>query len=482
MPLLEKMTVPRKMALRERLRNDLGKRSAAESPAALLEYVERGRWQSARHLEYINDRLLALEKREITRLIVCVPPRCGKSTLVSKGFPSWWIGKHPDDRVMLASYEADFAASWGGKARDTMEEYGQEVFGIKVSHDSWSKSRWDIEGRPGGMTTAGVGGPFTGRGANLLIIEDPIKNDKQALSEDFRESLWEWMRSTAFSRLEPGAVVVIVMARWHADDPVGRIMDPERGMVNDWEIVNLPAFAGGDDPLGRASGEPLWPERFGREEWESTRRVLGSYWWEALYQQAPQVESGTTFKRRTFRYAERLDGTYVLHTGEASVLVPVDKCVTFQTVDLAVSEKDTADYTVVETWAATPDKDLILLDVFRDRVEGADHMAIITQQRAKHDAAQVGIEGTQYQLSLVQQAVRAGLPAVKLDADRNKLARALSMAARYEAGAVYHMRGSWLDEYEAELVSFPRGTHDDQVDAAAYAARHVMDLRRWRIG
>jgi predicted phage terminase large subunit-like protein len=229
------------------------------------------------------------------------------------------------------------------------------------------------------------------------------------------------------------------------------------------------------DQLGRAVGQALWPERYDTPVLEEIKRTLGSYYFSALYQGLPIPESGALFKRKWFNYAERINGNYVLKQGDHVTMVPVDKCIVFMTVDLAISTDDSADYTCIGTWALTPNKDLILLDVVRERIEGPDQLRVIASVRERFGASRIGIERTQYQLSLVQAAVRAGLPAVGLKADGgNKVARALTVAARYEANAVYHTKGPWLDEYEKELLSFDKGEHDDQVDMAAYAAQFLM--------
>lgn len=469
---LAKAPLRHKTELLSRYRTTLGLPGPEESPASFLIHARKGRWRLAPHLEYMNGRLVAASLGRTRRLIIVMPPRHGKSEMISAGTSAWWIGTHPEQRVMLASYATDFAASWGRKARDLLELYGPEVFGVNVSEVSSAADRWDIQGHMGGMTTAGIGGSFTGRGANLLLIDDPLKNSKEAMSRTIRDAHWEWFLSTAYTRLEPDAIIIVIMTRWHEDDLVGRIL---RESTEPWEVIWLPALAMQGDQLGRAEGEALWPWRFDEKSLERIKSNLGSYYWSAMYQGLPVPEGGALFKRAMFRYAERLNGSYALQKGEKIVLVPTDKCITFQTVDLAVSTEQSADYTVVATWAQTPDRDLILLDITRDRIEGPDQLSVVANLRQRFGAAKIGIEKTQYQLSFVQSAVRAGLPAVGLKTDGNKFARALSIAARYEAGAVYHMKGPWLNEYESELLSFDKGEHDDQVDAAAYAAQFLMD-------
>jgi len=440
------------------------------------EYTSRGRWKPAPHLvliaKIIQDRL----EQGGARMILTVPPRHGKSNLVSERVPPFIIGDHPDWRVMLASYEASFAASWGGKARDIMEEYGDELFGLKVKDDSSAKASWGIEGHEGGMTTAGVGGPLTGKGANVLIIDDPVKNDKEANSQVYRDAVWEWFRATAYTRIEPGGSCIVIMTRWHEDDLVGRLIkDAEEGGEK-WEVINLPAIAGEDDLMGRAEGEALWPERFPVKELARIKRMLGSYWWAALYQQTPQAEDGEIFKRSQFRYFYD-DGMYfVLHKPEGEKRFQVADCEIFQTCDAAATEKESSDYFVLGTWAVTPDSDLLLLDLFREKAETTKHEEIMKNGLLRWKPFSQFVENATYGLALLQALVKKGYPVQPLKADKDKVSRARTMAARYEVGTVYHRLGApWLTDYEDEMIAFPRGAHDDQVDVASYAAIVLID-------
>ena len=257
----------------------------------------------ARHLAYL-DRAIT-ESLELAKLgqrdglLVSMPPQHGKSELCSKYLPAWFLGTHPNHRVILTSYEADFAASWGRKARDLLEHHG-DLFGIKVSKKSSAVNRWDIEGREGGMTTAGVGGAITGKGAHLLIVDDPIKNDEEARSPKHRQNQWNWWMSVATTRLRPGALVVVVQTRWHRDDLTGRILEHAKTNGQRWLTVKLPALAEQNDPLGRAPGEALWPEMYSRELHEKNRATRTTYYWRSLYQQDPQAEGGSEWPEEFF--------------------------------------------------------------------------------------------------------------------------------------------------------------------------------------
>ena len=266
------------------------------SPGSFAQTASSGRWTPARHLSYLDQAIVeSIEEAQAGRLeglVVSMPPQHGKSMLCSQYLPAWYLGCHPDRRVILTSYEADFAATWGRKARDLLEQHGH-IFGVSVNRRSGAANRWDLLDHEGGMTAAGVGGPITGKGAHLLIVDDPIKNDEEARSSTFREKLWDWWQSVATTRLRPGALIVVIQTRWHRDDLTGRILRQAKETKQRWREVKFPAIAEEQDVLGRAKGEALWPEVFTRERLEQVRESHTHYYWSALYQQRPQAEGST---------------------------------------------------------------------------------------------------------------------------------------------------------------------------------------------
>ena len=407
--------------------------------------------------------------------MVLFPPRHGKSSFCSEYFPPWYLGWFPDDRVILSSYEATFAASWGRKARAVVEEHGH-LLGIGLSKESSAVSEWELA-RPhrGGMVTAGVGGAITGRGANCLIIDDPVRNAQDANSPTYRETAWDWYRSTAKTRLEPDAIEILIMTRWHEDDLGGRLLFEMRNGGEEWEVLELPAIATGTD--WRPEGEALWPERYPLEVLEERRRTMGSYWFSAMFQQRPQPAGGGLFKKVSFRYFEgaRTEGTeYILRHPGGRKVWQKHHCWRFTTVDLAASVRTSADYTVMSTWAVTPDTEMLLVDRIRERLEGPGIVPMMQTVQMTSDPGYQAVEATGFQLSIVQDALKAGLPIRPLQAKGDKWARAQPAAARVEGGMVYFPADApWLQEWEDELVVFPAGAHDDQVDTLSYAAIEV---------
>ena len=432
--------------------------------------MTQGEWKYYKHIAILEKEVMDIAAGVNDRLIVEMAPRHGKSEYLSKYTPAWFIGKFPDKRVILSSYEADFASQWGRKARDILEEHGPAIFGVKVSQASSAANRWDIEGRAGGEQTAGIGGPITGKGAHLAIIDDPVKNSKEAGSKTVRDAHWDWFQSTLYTRLEPGGAIIIIMTRWHEDDLVGRIKKEMANGGEQWRIVSLPAIAEENDPMGRKPGEALCPARYPIEALNKIKRAIGSYFWSALYRQNPQPEEGVLFKRSYFRYFTDTQDDYILHTPEGDKRWPKNKCWIFQTIDPAATEGEQSAYFVCSTWAMTPERDLLLEGVFREKAETTKHLTVLKSQFQRWRPKFQGVEKAVYGLNILQQGKREGLPLKALIADRDKVSRARPMAARYEMGAVYHRTGAaYLNDYEDELLNFPNGAFKDQVDTAAYA-------------
>lgn len=456
----------------EREKAECLKEEARNSYIAYVEYVHRGRWKRAPHLELLCDYLERVERGVLTRLIITMPPRHGKSMSVTETFPSWFIGRFSDRRVIEVSYGDSLAKKFGRANRRKIEEFGKALFDIAVSRENRSVTNWGIAGTSGGMISAGINGTITGEGADLLIIDDPIKNRKEAESLTYRENLWTEYHDTFDSRLHPGAAVIIIQTRWHEDDLVGRLLRED--VDGEWTVINLPAIAVEDeeDILGRKPGEALWPEHGFDENWaKRKKRNSGTRTWESLYQGHPTAAEGNLFKRLHFRkFRKRGTEIFELITDTGPRLVERSACRIFQACDVAGSAKSSADYFVVGTFALTPQGDLLVLDIFRTRIEGPDQPGHM--MRLFHEWAPIiqGVESKNMGLTLFQQLKRYGLPVIDLKADTDKYTRAIPAAARYEAGTVYHLENApWLDNFEAELTSFPVGAHDDQVDVVAYA-------------
>jgi len=434
---------------------------ASLDPAAFAWLASRGAWRIAPHLDLLAERLLDIAQGKLKRLLIQMPPRHGKSEFASAHFPAWYLGTFPERRVILASYEHDFAASWGAKARDRFAEYGPALWRLWVRRDKQAADDWQIAGHQGGMVCAGVGGPITGRGANLLVIDDPVKSAEEADSETYRERAWNWYRSTAYTRLEPQGALILIMTRWHEDDLAGRVLAEAAKTGEAWEVINLPALAEEGDVLGRQPGEALWPERYPAQALAEIREAVGPYWWSALYQQRPSPPEGALFRREWWRYWKPDD-------------LPQDFDEVLCSWDMAFKGDDSSDYVVGQVWGRVG-ATFYLLDQARGHWDFPQTVEEVRRLKERWPRAVLTLIEDKANGPAVVQALRkecAGLLAV--DPKGGKFSRAQAAARAVQSGNVHlPFMASWLEDFVHELACFPTGAHDDMVDAASQA------LLRW---
>jgi predicted phage terminase large subunit-like protein len=464
----------------------------AATPVGWARYASGGTWQAAPHLLVLNRVLMAAAAGEkwARRVIIQMPPRHGKSEFVSGYFPSWYLGLYPDRKVVLASYESDLATTWGQRNRELLEAYGPDVFGVRVRQDSRAKANWSIMKRRGGMFTTGIGGPLTGKGAHVAIIDDPVKNDREALSPTFRKRAQEWYRSTLRTRMEPTGAIIVIQTRWHEDDLAGWL---QTEFPEDWLVISLPAIAEDDEILylpddetkpawTREKGAVLWPWRFSMADLLSTQKDLGGpegHWWLALYQQRPTPIGGGVLKPELFRRFTLTDGGYLLDRPDGPAMVSTIGLRKFATMDLATTVKTQSDFTVIGIFGLHW-PDLLVLDVLRKRMEGPDLPRVAAAVYNAYRPAYFGVESVGFQVSTVQDMRRGApqdnpprpaLPVKALVPQGDKISRALTLAARMAGGHVYVPTAApWLRDLENEMALFPLGAHDDQVDVLAYGA------------
>lgn len=435
----------------------------------------------------------------VRKLAVSMPPRHGKSYVISEHTPAWALTKyaHLGFRVGLASYEAEEAEKWGKLARDHVSEHPE--FGALLNPARRASNNWEllpINGAPrSGMNTAGVGGPFTGKGFHLLIIDDPIKDSAEAMSATIRENKWNWIGSTALTRLEPtirteegdevGHAVILVNTRWHEDDLMGRVLKNE---PDAWYHLNLKALADDrapeGDALNRQPGEALCPGRYTAEELAEVRDspVTGGYHWSAMYQGEPNIEGGGIFKKASFRYHRPAGGDLGATQIElrdptgASSYVPRAGLARFSTLDTAATVKTSSDWSVLLTFEVTPDRRLLLIDLVRQRLESADLKDWVHGHYARLAPSYIGVGATTFGLTLITELRRLGVPVRPLPEKEDKISRALTAGSLIDAGRIFFpepANAPWISDFEHELLQFPKGAHDDQVDVLAHGAREV---------
>jgi len=419
---------------------------------------------------------------ETDRLIISMPPQEGKSEPVSRRFPEWLLSHNPDLRIAIVSYTDEMARRHGAEIKADVETHDGENshidLGIRLRQDSRAAGRWGIQGHKGSVYCVGIRGSLTGKPVDILIIDDPIKDLKEAHSEAYRQVLKDFWQAVAIPRMAPNTKVVIIQTRWHEDDLAGWLQVNEPGQ---WRVVNIPAQATShDDPLGRKPGEFMVSAR-GNRNWARIRKNVGEYVWSALYQGSPSPAAGGLFKRSHLRYWSTLPPDRTRHglMGGARIdlsgrAVFLDDCWRFLTVDLAASQKTSADWTAAGAWAVTPDGDLVLLEGVRGRVDEKGHWDLIRPLKEKWIADTVFVESRMFGTTLVYEAGRKGIPISELKADTDKFTRAIPASVRAENGRLWFPSELVMPDvgiWTTELVSFPNAAHDDCVDVTSYAAK-----------
>ena len=370
----------------------------------------------------------------------------------------------------MACHTGEYAKRLGGDARDCVDEYTRRWFDVAVAHGSRAKHEWKIDGHEGGMLSVGIGGRLTGSGADVLIIDDPVKDAEDAYSPRYQERNWDWAQSVATTRLAPGGSIVVVQTRWHANDLSGKFLQAAKDNPDalQWEVVSFPAIAEDHDILGRKPGEALWPARFPIEELNRIKAGISPIWWQALYQQAPTNAEGELFKQSWFRtWKEEGYGGILLEGGKTFRMADVKR---FGTCDLAWSEHNRADFTVIQCWGLTPDRELLLMDIHRERMTPQTTIQALKRFQDQHQTAEIVVEKAFAQSLVTAGAIKAGVRVKPALPRGDKVERSASLSSLYQQGRVFHRFGAhWLGAYTGELLAFPMGANDDQVDAAAYA-------------
>lgn len=402
------------------------------------------------HQRYICEKLDAVTSGEAKRLMVFMPPRHGKSELVTIRYAAWRIATEPTFNIILASYNQKLANRFSRRVKRIVEQF------VPIANDRKAADEWETTAG-GGMRAVGVGGGITGFGAGLVIIDDPVKNRAEAESLVRRDNASLWFNDDIYTRLEPEAPIILIQTRWHEDDLAGRLIR-EMDEGEKWDIVNLPALAEDDDPLGRKPGEALWPERFSAARLATVHRRQGSYSFEALYQQRPIPRSGGLFKREWFeRIVENAPPDLVWARG----------------YDLAISTDTRADYTASFRCAFGPGGILYIADGFRRRLTYTQQRRFIAERIASEPKTLHGVESALHGQAIVQDLIASGAcrgkPLRSVRVTDDKWTRAHTWAPIAEVGGIMLVKGSWIKEFVDEACAFPASPHDDQVDAVSLA-------------
>lgn len=454
--------------------------AARAHPAAWAAYASHGKWRPARHLLYLADRLLDLEQgRGPRRIVISCPPRHGKSWFISRYYPPWYLGRHPERAVALITFQERFSRKWGRLARDAFHEHAERLWGV-TTYPRASTAEWEVyrnfRRTDGVMQAIGAGGAITGKGANLLVVDDLVRDWRECQNATLREQQWEWFQSAVETRLEPPESVVIISTRWHHEDLIGRLkkLQEQNELGDEWLFINLPAIAEEGDVLGRKPGEALWPEKYSAAALERKRRNMHPLIWQSLYQGQPVPASGAVLRKDWFRYYERGDRLLMVPGRGSCEIATLER---YATVDLAASKKKGADFTVIATWGYHPVWHvLLLLDLVRKRLNGNEIIPELKVARAAHKLPVIFAEREGPFLAeklgdVLKEAVRQGVPIVELKPNGDKLSRAIATSGPLAAGQVFFPeRAPWRPALEEELLVFTGvdDAHDDQVDAVTY--------------
>jgi predicted phage terminase large subunit-like protein len=459
------------------------------------------------HQNLIGDLLMASEAKEIMRFMLSMPPGHCKSTHSSHHFPAWYFGRNPKQKFLQAGHSQDFVSKeLGARVRGIIEsEDFQRVFpDIRLRSDMRAMDYWGLTNMKGKYVAKGAGQGISGFRGNYGMVDDPYKSRKDAESPTIRETVFKWYADDFSTRLLPGSPLGIIMTRWHSDDICGRITDRESREKTEeqealkeklelsgelenlqekqliekleelgpqskkyrFEIINLPAICEDDDDiLGRTIGEPLWPELFDLDALENLRSDMTPASWNSLYQGTPiDVEGGAVSSEWFQRYDKAPSKTDESTSGQVKRITV--------SVDAANTAKERSDFTVILAWAEDHNKNHYLLDVSRKQMEFPVMSAEIARmcRRWKADALLIEMKGNG--LSYYQLKKDGGAPApmipIEVSGHQSKEFRFDQVTPMFEAGQVYlPERASWLPDYEKEIVSFPLGKHDDQVDATS---------------
>lgn len=447
---------------------ELAKRILARK--RLLPFVERfnpdylAGWvhkDICQRLEKFSDQVA---NKESPRLMLFMPPRHGKSTLASVAFPAWHLGRHPNHEFISCSYSGSLAMNFSRKVRQLLREpvYKNVFEKARLDKDSQSIESWQTT-QGGGYVAAGVGGGITGKGAHVMVIDDPVKNREDAESDNNRDATWDWYTSTAYTRLSPGGGILVILTRWHDDDLAGRLLKQAEEGADQWEVIKYPAIAETDETF-RKYGESLHPERYNVDALEQIRKAIGPRDWSALYQQNPVSDEGDYFSRDMIRYYEDEDIEY-------------SQLNYYCAWDLAIGQRDRNDYSVGIVVGVDEYDNLFVVDVVRGKYDGFELVEQILDLYETWRPGIVGIERGHIEMALgpfLQKRTRErGLSEAYFKdlkvGRRDKEARARAIQGRMQQGMVYFPKDAvWTGTMVAELLRFPNGAHDDQVDALAW--------------
>lgn len=438
----------------------LNRRAARANLLAFTKYTKPD-FEAGEHHKKIAEALERVEKGEIDRLIIEAPPRHTKSELASRRFPSWVLGRGPKKQIITSTYSGEFALDFGREVRNIVssQDYKNIFPDVTLAEDSKAANRWHTN-KQGVYVAVGVGGPITGRGAHIALIDDPFKNREEADSEVIRNKVWDWYTSTLYTRLMPGGAVILILTRWHEDDLAGRLLKEAENGGDQWEVVRLPAIAN----EGTDNEKALWPEWYNLASLKRIKNAIGPRDWSALYQQNPEPDEGIFFKREDFnRYPLGDEPKYLTKFGAS---------------DYAVTEGD-GDFTEQGVAGLCPEGNLYIVDWISGQDESDVWVDDLLDLVKKHNPVIWGAEVGQIKKAVapwLAKRCRQRRVYIELEPMSNtggKVVNARSFQAMVRLGLVYIPICEWGDELIRQLTKFPAGAFDDKVDVCGIMGRLI---------
>ena len=435
-----------------------------ENYASYCYFVHKGKWIDTHFHKFLANKIQSFVETYTGNpydiLVLSCPPQHGKSLTVTETFPSWYVGKYPDRRCIIACYNDDFAGKFGRRNKAKIDEAGQFIFNIRLKKSS--DRDMEIADHTGSIITRGIMAGITGNAGDLIIIDDPVKTRMEADSPTYRERLWEeWMNSIK-TRTQAGSKIIIIQTRWHEDDLAGRVINSEDYL----EVINIPVEAEENDILGRNIGDALCPEIGKDNKWLRMFKANyladpnggGSRAWNALYMGRPTSAEGNVFKREWWKYYTKLP--------EHIQLVGIS-------VDATFKDKDTSDFVAIEVWGKL-NGDYYLMDLIKRRMDFPETLKAIRHIAEKYpDRHSILVEDKANGSAIISMLRHEIGGIVAITPKESKTARANAITGIVEAGNVYLPEyADFTGEFVEELASFPNGVHDDLVDAFTQFVNH----------
>jgi predicted phage terminase large subunit-like protein len=428
--------------------------------ARYVEYVHEGRWLLSAHLLFVCDKIqhhIESDGKQI--LILTMPPQHGKSQGVTETLPSYYLGKNPTKRVIEISYGDDLAQRFGRRNKQKIQQFGKELFDIELSKTS--DTDFEIAKYKGSMISKGIMAGLSGNPADLIIIDDPIKNRQEADSQTYRDRMWDEFLNSIYTRLSAKGKIILIQTRWHEDDLAGRILS---AMPEKVEYINIPCEAEENDILNRTVGDALFPEigkdNLWLQEFKKTYATAeGNRAWLALFQGRPTAEEGNLIKRQWWKYYDKLPNMIQL----------------IMSVDAAFKDEDTSDPVAIQVWGKR-NADMYLIDNINARMDFPATVQTIRNVKAKYPKMGRILIEDKANGSATIQVLRREIPGIiAIKPEGGKVARVNAVSHAIESGNVYlPQNATWVNDFVEQASAFPNGKHDDMVDAMSQALNRFM--------